>query len=137
MVQVPVHGQVQPLQALAAAELCRNLLDPVVAQEELLQLRQRPWTHEDAQQLSRRTGTRGTRGTLTDLGGDLCDPVTRKIKNQEALECGDEGGDGLEAGPVDLPLLDLVQLDQTGRQRLGGPEDEGSRPSPSSTSCED
>lgn len=35
LLQVLVHGQLQPLQALAAAQFLRNQLDPVVAQQEL------------------------------------------------------------------------------------------------------
>ena len=55
---------------------------------------------------------------LTDLFGDLCDPVTGQIKNQKVLETRYEVRDLLQSSPVDLPLLDLTELDQTVWQRL-------------------
>lgn len=53
------------------------------------------------------------RDTLTDLFGDLTDPVAGQIKNQKVLEAGDEMRDLLQSCPMDLPFLDLTQLDQT------------------------
>lgn len=42
LVQVPVHGQLQSLQTLTAAQLFRNKLDSVAAEQELSELRQLP-----------------------------------------------------------------------------------------------
>lgn len=42
VVEVSVHGQLQSLQTLAAAQLLGDELDPVVAQQQLLELRQLP-----------------------------------------------------------------------------------------------
>lgn len=55
---------------------------------------------------------------LTDLFGDLSDPVAGQINNQKILEAGDEMRDLLQSGPVNLPLLNLTELDQTAWQRL-------------------
>ena len=52
---------------------------------------------------------------LTDLFGDFRDAVAGQIEHQEVLEAGDEVRDLLQSGPVELPLLDLVELDQTAR----------------------
>lgn len=43
LVEASVHGQLQPLQALTAAQFLRNELDSVVAQQQLLELSQLPW----------------------------------------------------------------------------------------------
>ena len=55
---------------------------------------------------------------LTNLFGDFRDAVAGQIEHQEVLEAGDEVRDLLQSGPVELPLLDLVELDQTARQDL-------------------
>lgn len=57
-------------------------------------------------------------GVLTNLFGDVGDGVPGQVQNQETLEDGDELRDLQQPSPVDLPLLDLVQLDQTFWQRL-------------------
>lgn len=62
----------------------------------------------------------GTQQRLTDLPGDVGNPIAGKIENQEVLESGDKGGNRLQAGAMDLPLLDMGQLDETVRQRLLG-----------------
>lgn len=42
LVQASVHGQLQSLQALTAAQFFRNELDSVVAQQQLFELSQLP-----------------------------------------------------------------------------------------------
>lgn len=59
-----------------------------------------------------------SRGALTDLFGDLSDSIPGQIKDQKVLEAGDKMRNLQESGPVNLPLLDLTELDQTARQRL-------------------
>lgn len=66
-----------------------------------------------------------TLGVLTDLFGDLSDSITGQIENQEVLKTGDEVWDFLQSSSVDLPLLDLTELDQTAWQHLKGRVERG------------
>lgn len=59
-------------------------------------------------------------GTLTNLFGDLRDGIAGQVKDDEVLETGDEAWDVLQAGPMQLPLLDLRELHQHWRQGLPG-----------------
>lgn len=54
----------------------------------------------------------------TDLCGNLRDRVSGQIEHQNVLEAVNELRDLLQSGPVDLPLLDLTELDQAARQHL-------------------
>lgn len=65
------------------------------------------------------------RGVLTDLFGDLSDSIAGQIENQEVLKAGDEVWDLLQSSSVDLPLLDLTELDQTAWQHLKGTGEKG------------
>lgn len=60
----------------------------------------------------------GWEAELTDLLGDLCDTISGQIQYQKVLEARDEIRDLMQSGPVNLPLLDLTELDQTAWQWL-------------------
>lgn len=74
----------------------------------------------EVQRFSQHLWRRRSPSQLTNLLGDLLNPIAGKIQNQEVLKRGDESRDPLEASSVNLPLLDMMKLDQTVRQRLLG-----------------
>lgn len=55
---------------------------------------------------------------LTDLFWDLCNGITGQIEDQEVLEAGNKMRNLLQSSSVDLPLLDLTEVDETPWQRL-------------------
>lgn len=57
---------------------------------------------------------------LTNLFGNHRDCVAGQIKDQEVLKAGNKVWHLQQSGPVDVPLLDLIKLDQTVWQNLNG-----------------